>query len=110
MSATAIHTSVKNQIYSDTKIDFVPGVAQNPLSKCVPHVDKSWQLWPHPARSQNPTLFVADRQLVPEASMHVGPPVYTEHDPPHKLPTRFVQYVTVVVVSRGASGLMGAPM
>ena len=110
-SLTAIHTfRIDNQAYSDTKIDLVPGVEQKPLSKCVPHVDRSWQLWPHPPRSQNPTFFVADRQLVPDASMHVGPPLYTEHEPPQTPPTRFVQYVTVVVPSRGESGLIGLPM
>ena len=88
----------------------VPGVEQKLLSSRVPQLLNWLQLPLHPLRSQNPTLFVADRQLVPEASMHVGPPVYTEHDPPHKLPTRFVQYVTVVVwAARGASGLRGSP-
>ena len=72
-------------------MDAVPGVKQKLLSRRVPHVDSWLQLWPHPARSQNPTLFVAARQFVFGALRHVAPPVYTVHAPPQTLKIRVLQ-------------------
>ena len=66
------------------------------ISAPLPYVNKP-ELSTYPERSQKPTLFVAEMQLVPAASMHVGPPLYTEQLPPHTLSLRLVQYVTVVV-------------
>ena len=84
-------------IYAPTKMDFVPGVKQKPPLNEVPQVESWWQLPPQPFLSQKPTLVVADRQEVPEASMHVGWPLYTWQSPPQTLSTRLVQYVTVEV-------------
>ncbi|CDO68189.1 hypothetical protein BN946_scf184938.g41 [Trametes cinnabarina] len=80
----------------ETRIDFVPGVKQNPPSNHVPHCDNVLHTPSHSFRSQNPTSIVAARHCVCGAKMHAALPLYTVQSPPHTDPFRFVQYVSTV--------------
>ena len=77
-------------------MDAVPGVKQKLFWRRVPQLENWLQLPPHPPRSQNPTLLVAERQLVPGAAMQVAPPLYTLQEPPQRSSILLVQYVTIV--------------
>ena len=95
-------------------MDFVPGVKQKLLARRVPHESKELQLPPQEPPSQNTTLLVATRQLVPGAAMQTGPLVTVVQEPPQLLPVRFEQNVTVTICAASEdsseSGLKGFPM
>ncbi len=56
-------------------IETVPGVAQKPFCKPIPHVGNTWQTPLQYISSQNETWPVANRHLVPGALMHAAPVV-----------------------------------
>ena len=79
-----------------TRMDAVPGVKQKLFWRTFPQLESWLQLPLQLPPLQKPTLLVADKQLVPGASMQVAPPLYTLQGPPQRLPIVLAQNVTIV--------------
>ncbi len=75
MTRRCIPLSVQTDDGSGISIEKVPGVAQKPFCKILPHEKNPWQAPLQYISSQKMTWPVANRHLVPGALMHAAPVV-----------------------------------